>query len=101
MWYRSPRLLKMSPLLIPGNATGEFIGLFKVNEQGAKMLRDTLERMAKRENFMDMRMSDLFSEILTSGDGVSTTIVNVVYVRGSWTDVDTVLSLQKAIELSA
>lgn len=98
-WSRSafnPRvaLQEMSASIEPDAAMGEFIGLWKVNSRGAKAVTDTLESMAKRDGFKGMRMADLFNEL------AGRTTVSVIYTRGAWMDVDSVVDLTQASEIA-
>ncbi|MDQ3082371.1 MAG: phosphoenolpyruvate mutase [Gemmatimonadota bacterium] len=98
-WSRtalSPKvtLKEMSASLAHDSAQGEFIGLWKVNAQGAAAVNDALHRLSKREDFKSLRMADLFNELA----GVTT--VSVVYTRGSWIDIDSVVDLMQASELT-
>ena len=66
---------------------GEFIGLWKVSNKGAAIVRDTLERLADAGDLRDLRISDLFNEL------TRVTEVGVNYIRGGWLDIDTVSDL--------
>ncbi|THF80787.1 phosphoenolpyruvate mutase [Cohnella fermenti] len=86
-------LVEMGTHIIPSEVMGEFIGLWKVSENGAVVLRDALTNLAQRENIEQLRMSDLFNDLKAR------TNVSVLYIRGSWLDVDNVVDLQKAGDL--
>lgn len=87
-------LQEMSASLGHDSAQGEFIGLWKVNAQGAKSVNEALERLSKRDDFRTLRMADLFNEL------AGTTTVSVVYTRGAWIDIDSVVDLMQASELT-
>lgn len=93
LFDRPVRLERMSNKLREEEITGEFTGLWMVNERGLAVVRETLERMAGENAFEQMRMSDLFNGIT----GVSP--VAVKFIKGSWLDIDTIVDLQKAGEL--
>ena len=98
-WSRSAfnpavTLQEMSATLEGSSAQGEFIGLWKVNATGAAKVRETIEKLAEREDFKSLRMADLFNEL------AATTTVSVVYTRGAWIDIDSVVDLMQASELT-
>ncbi|HYN80899.1 MAG TPA: phosphoenolpyruvate mutase [Gemmatimonadaceae bacterium] len=86
-------LRKMSSTLPREMVSGEFIGLWKVNQRGAAIVKTTLECMSRQENFKSLRMADLFTEL------AGQTIVSVIYTRGAWMDVDSIVDLTRASEL--
>ncbi|MGK2961693.1 MAG: phosphoenolpyruvate mutase [Gemmatimonadaceae bacterium] len=98
-WSRSAlnpvvTLKEMSALLPHDDAQGEFIGLWKVNARGAAAVNQALERLSAREDFRTLRMADLFNELS------ATSTVSVVYTRGAWIDIDSVVDLMQASELT-
>jgi phosphoenolpyruvate phosphomutase len=92
-FFSNVTLNEISSKLDSKNITGEFIGMWKVNETGAKIVFKMLEKLSKKENFKQMRMSDLFNEILKNHT------INVRFIKGSWIDVDSIVDLQRAGEL--
>ncbi len=72
---------------------GEFIGLWKVNKQGADMVHKALDTLAKHTDFKKMTCADLFNEIAKEGT------IAVKYIRGAWLDVDTLMDFQNAGKL--
>lgn len=93
LFSQQVKLEKMSSKLSKKIINGEFIGLWKVNEKGAIIVKNTIERLAEKENIKKMRMSDLFNEISKQY------LVAVKFIRGSWLDIDTIADLLKAGEL--
>jgi phosphoenolpyruvate phosphomutase len=98
-WSRSAfnpvvKLEQMSSRLEPDKAQGEFIGLWKVNASGAAHVQAALDRLSQNENFKNLRMADLFNEI------AATTEVSVIYKRGAWIDIDSIVDLTQAGELT-
>jgi phosphoenolpyruvate phosphomutase len=98
-WTRSafnPRvtLETMSSKLEPDAAQGEFIGLWKVDAKGAGEVNAALEKLAARDDFKTLRMADLFNEL------AKTTQVSVIYTRGAWIDIDSIVDLTQAGELA-
>ena len=87
-------LEEMSSALAREKCQGEFIGLWKVNAQGAAIVRETLDRLALREDFKSLRMADLFNELARA------TTVSVMYTRGAWIDIDSIVDLMQASELT-
>jgi len=93
LFSRAVRFEKMSTNLAEDKIDGEFIGLWKVNDVGAKIVKFALNKLSESENFTNMSMADLFNEIAKSH------IIVVKYIKGSWWDIDTVIDLQKAESL--
>lgn len=83
----------MSTRLEKGEIHGEFIGLWKIGRQGICVVRETLEEMACRENFRRLRMADFFNALAAK------TRLTVLYIRGSWLDIDEIADLHRASEL--
>jgi len=86
-------LKSMSSTLDRKSVHGEFIGLWKVNQRGAAAVKSTLSRMAQLENFKSMRMADLLSELARQSR------VSVIYTKGAWMDVDSIVDLTHASEM--
>ena len=92
--FSSPvQLVKMSSEISPEMVNGEFIGLWKVNQRGAAAVKTTLDRLSKQENFKTLRMADLLTALAAQ------TPVSVIYTRGAWMDVDSIVDLTKASEV--
>lgn len=90
LFSQSVKLENISPDLDKAEINGEFIGLFKVNQKGAEIIRQTLERLSKESNFKKLRMKDLFNEI------IKTQPIAVKFIKDSWLDINTIVDLQKA-----
>ena len=84
---------KMSSALTKAEIDGEFIGLWKVNRNGAKRVLQALERLSKAADFKSMTCTDLFNEIAMEGT------IAVKYISGAWLDVDTLVDFQNAGKL--
>jgi phosphoenolpyruvate phosphomutase len=82
--------VKMSSKLNKEEINGEFIGLWKVNMNGAEIVRKTLDKLSQMPDFEQMTTTDLLNEI-----GKDKPIA-VKYIKGSWIDVDTICDLHKA-----
>lgn len=83
------RLLKMFPDPGAFEIDGEFIGLFKVNEEGAEIIKDTIFKLIHRPDFFSLRMKDLFNEIAENH------CIMVKYIKGSWLNINSIIDLQK------
>lgn len=82
------QLVAMSDQLPEDQIHGEFIGLWKVSEQGILLIEEAFKVLAKQANFKQLTMADLFNYLGPS--------ITVKYIRGSWLDIDSILDLQKA-----
>lgn len=83
-------LKRMSSTLPADSRHGEFIGLWKVTGHGSELVREALDRKSRENNFAAARMADLLTEL------AAVTTVSVIYTRGSWLDVDTIVDLTQA-----
>ncbi len=83
-------LVEMSEKLPQHIVSGEFIGLWKVNEKGAAVVNTALTSLSQMADFKEMTLTDLFNEIVKMHP------VAIRYIKGSWIDVDTVMDLYKA-----
>ena len=84
------KLKNISSSLKFKESQGEFIGLFKMSERGSKAVRRSLKKLYSQKNFNKLRMKDLFRDIL------KTNSISVIFIKGSWLDVNTVADLQKS-----
>lgn len=76
--------------LNPNSFQGEWIGLLKVNDKGARVIAETLKTMMKADNFMTKKIPDLLNELAKSGQKI-----NVQYIDGHWMDIDHLSDLDK------
>ena len=67
---------------------GEWIGLQKLSGDGVEVIRKILADFYEKGELLQMRMTDLFSELINRGYKV-----RVVYVHGHWLDVDDISDL--------
>ena len=86
-----PELIEMNPALSREKIHGEWIGLLKANARGTEKIRQALEQLKQRRDFMSLRFDELFRQLLAEGAKVS-----VVYVTGHWLDVDSLEDLSSA-----
>ncbi|MCB4790672.1 MAG: phosphoenolpyruvate mutase [Elusimicrobia bacterium] len=92
LFAQTVKLEAISVSMKKDDIAGEFIGLFKVNKEGAQVLKKALEILYKKDNFKQMRTSDLLSEITKLHP------VSVKFIKGSWLDINSIVDLQKAGE---
>ncbi len=89
---KAVQLKKIDTNMPENQINGEFIGLWKVNENGAKIVKETLEHLSSASNFKEMTCGDLFNEIIKKNP------IAIKYIKGSWIDIDTMVDLHKAGE---
>ena len=70
------------------SAHGEFIGLAKMSEDGAALVRGALDAMAKDGTLEGADLPDLFARLVAEGAAI-----DVLYVTGHWLDVDDAFDL--------
>lgn len=87
------KLERMSSELSEQEICGEFIGLWKVTQIGAQVVKETINKMAEDPNFKQLRMSDLFNQLSENHN------IAVIFIKGSWLDIDTIVDLQKIDQL--
>jgi phosphoenolpyruvate phosphomutase len=76
-------LLSMGDGLSDEEIDGEWAGMFKLSENGLKIVQGLLDELSSRDGFGQMRMSELFNELTERGHSV-----HVSYIRGHWIDID-------------
>ncbi len=81
---------QMGTNISPDQVCGEFIGLWKTNDRGSGIVRETLELLNKRDGFHRMTLEELFNEIAKKHR------IAVKFIKGSWLDIDTIVDLQNA-----
>ncbi len=93
LFYRGVEFVSMSSDLSDDKITGEFIGLWKVSHKGAEVIRKTLNKMSKDNDFKKLFLSDLFNIVAKKCK------ISVRFIRGSWLDIDTIADLQRVDEI--
>jgi len=73
---------------------GEWIGLMRLTEKGAAIVRDELAEMRSDGALSSARVADLIGRILAKNSRVG-----VTYVSGHWLDVDNMTDLAEARNL--
>jgi len=71
--------------------SGEWVGLARVSERGAGIVRATLKDMQADGTLPKSDLRDLFSRIADAGHDI-----NVLYVAGQWLDVDDLADVSNA-----
>ena len=89
----SAKFMEMGNDLEEKKIFGEFIGLWKVNAQGAKVVREALQHLSEQEGFNAMTCTDLFNHIANNHT------IAVKYISGAWLDIDTLVDYEKAGKL--
>ena len=64
-----------------------------MNQRGAVAVKAALGRLSQEEKFKSLRMADLFSDLARE------TRVSVIYTKGAWMDVDSIVDLTHASEM--
>ena len=70
------------------NAHGEFIGLVKLSEHGAALVRGALDALTKDGTLDGADLPDVLAHIVRQGGAI-----DVLYVTGHWLDVDDAFDL--------
>ena len=72
----------------PESAHGEFIGLTKLSENGAILVRGALDAMSKDGSLDSADLPELLARLVAQGAAI-----DVLYVTGHWLDVDDAFDL--------
>ena len=70
------------------NAHGEFIGLTKLSEDGASLVRGALDAMTKDGTLDSADLPEVFARLIAQGAEI-----DVLYITGHWLDVDDAFDL--------
>lgn len=90
MFATSVRLTGIQSEVSDSIVHGEFIGLLKVNEAGAEILKEALSALQQRADFRQLRMKDLLAEVIKRHP------IAVKFIKGSWLDINSIVDLQRA-----
>lgn len=90
LYTSSVELINMTNDMKEQDINGEFIGLWKVTDKGAKSVHESLNKLCISDNFKQLTLIDLFNDIVIN------TRISVKYIKGSWLDIDTIVDLQKS-----
>lgn len=72
------------------DADGEFIGLVKVSESGAKKMKAVVDDYATHPQKHTFTLVDVLNTLS------KTTPIHIKYIKGSWLDIDSIVDLQRA-----
>jgi phosphoenolpyruvate phosphomutase len=86
-------LIEMNPHLDHAAALGEWIGLARLSPRGADIVRGAIEALRSKQEFDELRMSDLFNYIVQDGHPV-----HVCYISGHWMDIDDLEIYSKSMQ---
>ncbi|MFT6581608.1 MAG: phosphoenolpyruvate phosphomutase [Alphaproteobacteria bacterium] len=75
----------------PDGASGEWIGLLKLSEAGAKLVGDELDAMGADGSLGQAEIPDFLNRLIAGGHKVQ-----VQYITGQWLDIDDALDLARA-----
>jgi len=78
------------PSTMPSDYTGEFIGVWKTNAKGTKIIKDKLDELIKLDNRDYLDINYLFNELIKDGNKIK-----VHFIKGSWLDIDSYIDIQK------
>ncbi|MFC7687581.1 phosphoenolpyruvate mutase [Ureibacillus sp. GCM10028918] len=90
LYSSTVQFVKMSGDLKGKEVHGEFIGLWRVNKNGAEVVKNALMELSDRKDFKQLTMADLFNHISKNHP------IGVKYIKGSWLDIDTIIDLKQA-----
>jgi len=76
---------------VGGDIHGEWIGLAKLSENGAKCVREALDALAGEGKLETAGMPDLFGRLIAAGHEI-----RVAYSAGHWLDVNDAFDLARA-----
>lgn len=85
------RLLRMGADLPDGSVSGEWVGLARLTDAGARLVRDEIAAMKAEGLMAGASLPALFTRLAARGHQI-----NVVYVAGQWLDIDQAADLQQA-----
>jgi choline kinase len=101
------QVLRVGKRALPADeAWGEFIGLMKVNREGAAWMREAWTALSERyrerwdepfqraDRFRNAYLTDLLQHLIDAGRALTP-----VEIRGRWREIDTVQDLERAREL--
>ena len=71
-----------------GDAHGEFIGLTKLSEDGAALVRSALDAMSEDGTLDSADLPALFARLIAQG-----AVIDTLYITGHWLDVDDAFDL--------
>ncbi len=91
LYSQNVKFIKMSSCLPQDEINSEFIGLIKVNGEGARVMSEHIKLMSARPEFKKLTMHDLLNELTAQRP------IFVKYIKGSWLNVNNIVDLQKIV----
>ncbi len=85
------RATAMGPAVAPASADGEWIGLVKLTDAGAKQVAQEIETMDADGTVRTAGLPELFGRLIARGVSV-----RVMYIAGHWLDIDDLFDLANA-----
>jgi phosphoenolpyruvate phosphomutase len=92
---QKPLLKQIQRNLDKDKRHGEFIGLMKVNEKGSHLLINLLKKFEKSPYFKTYHIYDILNKMSKE------LVVEIIYIKESWVDVNTVTDLYEASQINA
>lgn len=89
LYNKTADFIEMTDKPIKEQTHGEFIGLWQVSGKGSEVLKNALEEFARRKDFKQLSLIDLFNYIQTIQP------ISIKYMKGSWLDMNTFTTIQK------
>ncbi len=84
-------LKRMSSAIDPADSHGEWIGIAKLTDRGARLVRDEIEAMRVDGSFAKGSLPELLTRLASKGHPA-----HVVYISGHWLDVNDAFGLARA-----
>jgi len=94
LYQETVPLISISSELEKSQRNGEFIGLWKVSEQGAQIIREIIEDLSIQNDFNTLTIKDVLNEVTKKYS------VAVKYIKGSWLDYQTIMQLKMSGDLN-
>lgn len=100
---KNGKVVKIGKILNESEANGEFIGLSKFSEKGAKIAVEIYNKLAEKfagkpfqaaQEFERAYLTDFFQELIDRGFEITP-----VYIDEEWMEIDTIEDLEKARKL--
>lgn len=89
LYDQTSDFIEMTDKPVRDQTHGEFIGLWSVSGKGAGVFKNVLEKLARRKDFKQLSLIDLFTAIQ------SVHPISIKYTNGSWLDRKTFTKIQK------
>ena len=92
---QKPMLKQIQRNLDKDKRYGEFIGLMKVNNKGSHLLINLLKKLEKSPDFKTYHIYDILNKMSKE------LVIEIIYIKESWVDVNTVTDLYEASQINA